>query len=338
MVNFVGIHTNSKQLLKTIKNYNVSRLLIINFSIKSDLNGYSQEKNDSEVLIVEPQEDIKAYLFKFLSSLKVEFEYLDISQDITNSNFVALLATKIGQIQTPATIDITDCPKRFVPFILQTTCYIPEFINELIMFSDDVQPVKISYPLIAFDFDPDKETHLLKEILSLFLTTQQNYADFSFNKTLSSTLILQLLNDEQVRNGNKEFKYPYIQACLSQLSQETHGKVNCLQRRHNSSDKRSLLYTITDHGVLTLLIWYLKQSEKELKDIILYNKLKTFFTDYSFSDIVDSHSSQIHSCVICEKQNVSELYTCSLCGQESCKDCLDNHFLNNKCQPQLQLA
>ena len=338
LVNFVDKKINSKQLLKTIKHYQIQKVLLIALNTEHESNVTIEEENTADVLIIEPQDDVKSFTFKFLHSLKIDFEYLEISSNITSSSFIALLATKFVNSRLAATVDLTNCPISLQPFVFQTAYYIPTFVNEVIFQSNDRQLTKVSYPLIAFDFDPDKETMLLKEILALFLTHQTNYSDFAFNKTLSSTLLLQLINDEQVRNGCKDYKYPYIQACLSQLSQEIKGKINYIQRRHNSSDKRALVYTITDQGVLTLLIWYLQQISSEDKIIPLHTKLNEFFSEFTFSEISNHYISNSNVCSICENKHVPELYTCSICGQESCKDCLDNHYLNNKCQPQLQLV
>ena len=178
----------------------------------------------------------------------------------------------------------------------------------------------------------------MKEILTLFLSKQQYYTDLAFNKTLSSTMLLQMINEEQSSIGLKEFTYPYIQACLSTLSQEQKGKTVFLQKRHNSSDKRALVYTITDQGVLTLLIWYLQYKNSGNVLLPLYSKLDEFLDAITFSEIEYQYISHTNSCSICNNQQISELFTCSICGQESCKDCLDDHYLNNKCQVQLQIA
>ena len=147
-----------------------------------------------------------------------------------------------------------------------------------------------------------------------------------------------MINEEQTSIGLKEFTYPYIQACLSTLSQEQKGKTVFLQKRHNSSDKRALVYTITDQGVLTLLIWHLQCKYSGNESLPLYSRLVEFFDTVTFSEIEYQYKSHVNSCSVCNNQQVSELFTCAICGQESCKDCLDDHYLNNKCQVQLQIA
>ena len=329
---------DSKQIIKTIKKYDITELLLIDFRFfhKEELDPTVNTSTDD--MIIDNQDANRDYLFKIFDSLKLQYHFLDISSNISHHSLIALLANYVTQYNTRTIIDVSFCPKAFLPLILQTVYYIPNLIEDVFMFDNELGLVSISYPIVSLDFDPDKETDLLKEILSLFLTNQKYYADFAFNKTLSSTILLQLINDEQTSNGQKEFKYPYIQACLSLLTQEQKGKSVFLQRRHNSSDRRALVYTITDQGVLTLFIWYLQQKVLTKENTPLFTKLDTLFGQIEFGEIESSSRSHSKVCTICESKNLSELFTCSLCGQESCKECLDSHFLNNKCQPQLQIA
>lgn len=338
LVNFLDDYVDSKQLLKTIKKYSIGTLLLVHFKnvFKSEI--LSQDSPDIDDCKQLKGQESKEFLFKMLDSMKIQYEYIDISLNIAHLSLVALLATCITKYNTKACIDITSCPKNFIPIVIQTAYYIPEFIQDIILFDGDFGSTPLTYPIVGLDFDPDKETSLLKELLSLFLNKQIYYSDLAFNKTLSSTMLLQFINEEQSVNGQKEFKYPYIQACLSILSQEQNGKPILLQRRHNSSDKRALVYTITDHGVLTLLIWYLKQKPNQNKNSSLFSKLHDYFEDIAFTEVDYRYISNLKSCMVCECNQVTELFTCTICGQESCKDCLDDHYLNNKCQIQLQLA
>ena len=268
----------------------------------------------------------------------MDYEFVEISSSITPLSLIAFLTKKMISYNSLATIDLSNCPKSFTPIVLQSAYYISNSINEITLTTDEFSGMTITYPVVSINLDPDKETNLLKELLSLFLTKQEYYSDLSFNKTLSSTILLQLINDEQLSNGQKEFKYPYIQACLSQLSQEQKGKVMYLQRRHNSSDKRALVYTITDYGILTLLTWYLNQITKKETNSHFYKKIDSYFNQIAFSEIVYQYRSNSNTCTVCGKNQVSELFICSLCGHESCKGCLDDHFLNNNCQQQLPIA
>ena len=329
---------DSKQLIKTIKKYDISELLLIDFRILHEEGLNPTIKSPTDEVIISNQDDNKAYLFKIFDSLKLHYKYIEIASNISNYSLIALLANYITQYNTQTIIDLSFCPKEYLPIVLQTSYYIPDLIKEMVMINNELGSISLSYPVVALNFDPDKETNLLKEILSLFLANQKYYADFAFNKTLSSTILLQSINDEQSLNGQKEFKYPYIQACLSSLTQEQKGKSIYLQRRHNSSDRRALVYTITDQGVLTLFIWYLQQKNVDKEKFPLFDKLHSIFSQIEFSEIESTVMPHSKVCSICESKNLSELYTCSLCGQESCKECLDSHFLNNKCQTQLQLA
>jgi hypothetical protein len=270
-----------------------------------------------------------------LDSYKIHFNYIEISSVISHSSLIALLAIKITQYDSLTTIDLTNCPKVFIPLVLQTAYYLPAYIKEIYINGDELGATTISYPIVALDFDPDHETLLLKEMLSFFLSKQDYYSDFAFNGTLSSNILLQIINDEQVKSGLKEYKYPYIQACLSVLSQEQKGKFVYLQKRHNSSDKRALVYTITDQGVLTLLIWYLAKNKSEKNN--LFQKLHLLFNEITFSEILYQYTSNANFCSICGNQELEDLFTCTLCGQESCKNCLDNHFLENS-HTQLQIS
>lgn len=337
LVNFLDDFVDSKQLLKTIKKYKVDTILFIHFKNSFSPEVLSKESDEIDLPTASQNVESKELLFKMLDSMKFNYEYLDILSNVTHLTFVGILASTIATYKTEVLIDLTNCPKTFVPVVVQASYYIPQFIKEILLFTEEFGSTAISYPIVSIDYDPDKETHLLKEILSLFLTNQTYYTDFAFNKTLSSTIILQLINDDQVVKGQKEFKYPYIQACLSNLSQSQNGKPILLQRRHNSSDKRALVYTITDHGVLTLLIWYLQQKRFDNTSAPLYTKLDEIFKDISFSEIEYKYISNSKTCTVCENNNIAELFTCSICGQESCKECLNDHFLNNKCHEQLQI-
>ena len=338
LVNFFNGSVDSKKLLKTIKNYKINNLLIINFNFSENVKIISKEDLDHNAELTDKQGENRNYLFKMLDSLKIFYEYIDISANISPLSLIALLTKRIVSYNSLTTIDVSLCPKSFLPLILQSAYYIPALINEIIMQGEEIDPTTVSYPIVTLNFDPDKETHLLKEILTLFLSKQQYYTDLAFNKTLSSTMLLQMINEEQSSIGLKEFTYPYIQACLSTLSQEQKGKTIFLQKRHNSSDKRALVYTITDQGVLTLLIWYLQYKNSGNVLLPLYSKLDEFLDAITFSEIEYQYISHTNSCSICNNQQISELFTCSICGQESCKDCLDDHYLNNKCQVQLQIA
>ena len=336
LVNFIDDFVDSKQLLKTIKKYKVDTILFIHFKNSFNPEVLSKESNEIDVPATIQKVESKELLFKMLDSMKFKYECLDIASNITHLTLIGLIASTIATYKTEVIINLTTCPKTFVPVVVQSVYYIPQFIKEILLFTEEFGSTAISYPIASIDYDPDKETHLLKEILSLFLTNQTYYTDFAFNKTLSSTIILRLINDDQALKGQKEFKYPYIQACLSFLSQSQNGKPILLQRRHNSSDKRALVYTITDHGVLTLLVWYLQQKQLENTATPLYTKLHDIFKDISFSEVEYRYISNSKTCAVCESNNISELLTCSICGQESCKDCLNDHFLNNKCHEQLQ--
>ncbi len=338
LVNFFHEQVDSKQVLKSIKKYNANKLLLVNFKDLSDHKFISKDDCPDTESILPTKDDKSNFLFKMLDSMKFSYELIEISSNIASSSLIVLFANLITKYNDEAVIDLTFCPKGFLPLILQSSYYIPSFIKEIILYGEELESTFFSYPIVAFDYDPDKETHLLKEILALFLNKEKYYTDFAFNKTLSSTILLQLINDNQSKYGQKDFKYPYIQACLSTLSQEQKGKTILLQKRHNSSDKRALVYTITDQGVLTLFIWYLNQKNSQDKMLPLYNKLRSFFEHISFSEIEYHYISNSKICVVCEHDGLSELFTCSICGQESCKDCLDNHFLNNKCQTELQIA
>lgn len=338
LVNFFSEQADSKQILKTIKKYNVNSLLIINFKESQNVKYNSKDQEVDEHTLLSVQDDKKAFLFKMLDSMKFSYEYIDISSNIATSSLIALLAQLITHYNTETVVDLTHCLKSFMPYILQTTYYIPAFIKEIILVGEELGATNFFYPIVALDYDPDKETHLLKEILALFLNKEKYYTDYAYNKTLSSTILLQMINDEQSSNGQKDFKYPYIQACLSTLSQEQKGKSLFLQRRHNSSDKRALVYTVTDQGVLTLFIWYLNQKYVQDKKTLLFSKLELFFEHMTFSEIESHFISNSKHCAVCGSQNLPELFTCSICGQEQCKECLDNHFLENKCQTVLQLA
>ena len=337
LVNFLDDLADSKQLLKTIKKYKVDNILFVHFKNCLSPNILSKESEDIDDTSTSKKLETKEFLFKMLDSMKFNYEYLDIVSNITHITLIGLLASKIVSYRNEAVINLTYCPKTYVPIVVQAAYYIPQFIKEILLFTEDFGSTAISYPIASIDYDPDKETNLLKEILSLFLTNQTYYTDFAFNKTLSSTIILQLVNDEQAVKSQKEFKYPYIQACLSNLAQNQNGKPILLQRRHNSSDKTALVYTITDHGVLALLIWYLQQKQADNTKTPLYTKLHEIFKDISFSEIEYRYISSSKICTICESGNVSELFTCSICGQESCKECLNDQFLDNKCHVQLQI-
>lgn len=338
LVSFLNYQTDSKKLLKTIKKYGAKKLLLIDFKDISFDKIRSTKEDEAEIVLVEPLDEEKPVIFKVLDSLKMDYEHLEISSSITHLSLIALLTLKIVKSNSIATIDVSNCPKTFLPIVLQSAYYIPESIKEIVLNIDEFGSSICSYPVVVIDSDPDKETTLLKEILSLFLINQEKYSDLSFNKTLSSSILLQLINDDQIANGQKEFKYPYIQACLSQLSQEQKGKVIYLQKRHNSSDKRSLVYTITDYGVLTLFIWFLNQFMKNEENSFLYKKLGEIFKEISFSEILYEYHSISNNCSVCGQDQLAELFTCSLCGQESCKNCLDDHYLNNDCHQQLQIA
>ena len=285
LVNFLNNQVDSKQLLKTIKKYDIKKLLIVNFKLDECFDLQFKDNSMHNELKIESSSDSKSLMFKILNSFKLEFEYIEISSNISTMSLIALLAMKIANFQTPAIIDLSNCPKTYVPYVVQTAYYIPNLINEIIMKTDETGSIYFSYPIVSINFDPDNETNLLKEILSLFLTKQTYYSDLAYNKTFSSNILLQFINDQQALNGCNEYKYPYIQACLSQLSQEQKSKTFYLQKRHNSSDKRALVYTITDHGVLTLLIWYLKQAILNKEEIPLYRKLHEYFNRISFSEI-----------------------------------------------------
>lgn len=338
LVNFFSELVDSKQILKTIKKYNANKLLVVNFKDYHDSKYVSKlDLKDNETILPE-QADKNILLFKMLDSMKFSYELVDILSTIASSSLIALFASLVTKYNDETVIDLTSCPKNFLPLILQTSYYIPASINEIIMLGEELGETNFSYPIVALDYDPDKETHLLKEILALFLNNEKYYTDFAFNKTLSSTILLQMINDEQGANGQKNFKYPYIQACLNTLSQEQKGKSILLQKRHNSSDKRILVYTITDQGVLTLFIWYLNQKNSQKGALPLFTKLQSYFEQMSFSEIEYHYVSNSKTCTFCGYHNLSELFTCSMCGQESCKECLDSHFLNNKCQTEFQIA
>lgn len=338
LVSFLHYQTDSKKLLKTIKKHNIKNLLLIGFKDISAEKLEVHEKSDGNIVFVDSFEESKSVLFKILDSLRMDYEYIEVSSSMLPLSLIAFLTMKIVSHNSLTNIDLSNCPKVFAPIVLQSAYYISDTINEITLTTDEFSCMTYNYPVVSIELDPDKETNLLKELLSLFLTNQEYYSDLSFNKTLSSTILLQLINDEQLANGQKEFKYPYIQACLSQLSQEQKGKVIYLQRRQNSSDKRSLVYTITDYGVLTLLTWYLNQITKKETNSYLYKKLDNYFNQIAFSELIYQYRSNSNICTICGEKNISELFTCTLCGQESCKDCLDDHFLNNDCQQQLQIA
>ena len=212
LVNFLDDLADSKQLLKTIKKYKVDNILFVHFKNCLSPNILSKESEDIDDTSTSKKLETKEFLFKMLDSMKFNYEYLDIVSNITHITLIGLLASKIVSYRNEAVINLTYCPKTYVPIVVQAAYYIPQFIKEILLFTEDFGSTAISYPIASIDYDPDKETNLLKEILSLFLTNQTYYTDFAFNKTLSSTIILQLVNDEQAVKSQKEFKYPYIQA------------------------------------------------------------------------------------------------------------------------------
>ena len=123
-------YVDSKQLLKTIKKYNIETLLFVHFKKAFKPETLHQDSQDNTSAKLMKKYETNEFLFKMLDSMKLQYEFIDISSNITHLSLTGLLASIIAKYNTKTLIDLTFCPKTFVPIIIQTVYYIPDSIKE----------------------------------------------------------------------------------------------------------------------------------------------------------------------------------------------------------------
>lgn len=331
LITSTGKNNNSKYLINIINEFNIQQIIIVKES-NDIISNFMEEDNLDKI----NDENLKLEIntlqltIEVLKSLDINYSYIEIDNYSTQFSIISYLSRIINRIDDKTIIDVNSCSKNLMPIFIQLGNFNGHKVSFTIQYNSSIKEIIKNAP-IQINSDPDNETHILKEILSLFVYKTEFYSFLPQNLDRPSNLILNEINEILGTNRNVKRSYPYILACLSNLSKADTGKPPLLIKRQNTEKRRELVFSLTDYGLLALFLWYISHNHLGFNKY-LSNKLAEIFEEIDFNEIKFEYHSNKIVCNVCSEFITSPLLTCTLCGFQSCKNCLNTHYLTNKCQ------